>query len=206
MEQVNLEILEQQSGAPTGFIVDMLNGKNNDWEFVIKTHALLEGLVTSLISWRLDSSPGKSVAPVVERLDLGDVQRGKLAFAKHLELLTPEFVKYIQKICEVRNKLVHKIENVNFSLSKYIESLDSNQLKELKRTLGAYIDDSSKADFEKLLKSNPQMAFFHMTYLMHGPIQLERARVLYEGVEKKLHARAHSFYMQVQEMLKEKSV
>src|SRR5438034_11277208 len=52
---------------------------------------------------------------------------GKVAFASALELLTDYERRFIVKLSELRNRLVHNIANVTFNLKAYVDSLEKNQ-------------------------------------------------------------------------------
>jgi uncharacterized protein YutE (UPF0331/DUF86 family) len=104
------------------FIIELLS--QNDWSFIIKSHAYLEAVVTQLIIDHLDES---SLKGFVERLPLSDSQTGKIAILKELDILEPETRKFIRWFSELRNSIVHKVENIDFDLKSHFLKLDKNQ-------------------------------------------------------------------------------
>lgn len=86
--------------------------RGDDWTFIIKTHALLESAITHLIVSELDRAELK---PVLAKLEMSNTRVGKVAFAKALGLLDKDHRKFVKKLSELRNMLVHDIRNTAFS-------------------------------------------------------------------------------------------
>ena len=63
---------------------------------------------------------------------------GKLAFLTSLELINKDNKKFILKLSEIRNSLVHDVRNTTFSLSDMYSSLDKNQRKQLAKTFSPF--------------------------------------------------------------------
>lgn len=90
-----------------------------------------------------------------------------MGFIVSLELMTREGVDLISKLSEIRNSLVHKVSNTNFSLEKYTDSLDSKSLKEFVKIFGwgfpdKFIDAYSKSEKkilnrEDFVKAEPKI-------------------------------------------------
>ena len=110
--------------STTTFLCQLL--KEDDWSFIIKSHALIEATVTELITISLGNPSLKSI---VERLPLSEIQTGKIAFAKQMELLSSPQITFIRFFSTLRNDLVHKVENIEFSLKDHWQGLDKNQKK-----------------------------------------------------------------------------
>jgi hypothetical protein len=132
--------------------------EEDDWSFVIKSHALIEATVTRLITSTLGD---KRISPPLERLPLSDNQMGKIAIAKQLGVLDGPQRKFIKWYSELRNSLVHKVENIEFSFSEHWAGLDQNQKKAWKKT----IDWSRKTnepnkDFCKLIENQIKTALW----------------------------------------------
>ena len=114
-------------GLPGTFLVD-LHREGDDWSFVVKIHALLEGLSTNLLTTGLNE---ERLREVFSHLELSDTRSGKVAFMKALGLLEDESRAYISALSELRNLLIHRIENVSFrfgsaanhKISKAVERL-----------------------------------------------------------------------------------
>lgn len=106
------------------FLISLLG--NDDWSMVIKSHALVESIVTELIISRIEEPTMKAF---VERLPLCDEQIGKLRIAKDYDLISKPARAFLKRFSELRNNLVHKAENVNFNFRSHIAELDQNQKK-----------------------------------------------------------------------------
>jgi hypothetical protein len=115
-----IRALEAEIGLPPGFFAGI--AREDDWSFVIKLHALIEHCVTSLIVRR---TKGLGLDRVVGQLRFNDIKTGKLAVARDLQLLSPEYVDFIRAVCEIRNAFVHYVDFLAMPLSKYIEKHSS---------------------------------------------------------------------------------
>lgn len=129
-DQFLLEI-ERELGLSREFIISFLK-ESDDWAFVIKIHALMESAVSQLLS---NSIGDYRIRKVFDRLELSNIKTGKMAFVKELDLLTLEQQSFIKYISELRNQLVHNINNVKFNFGEYLNSLDDNQRKILVRNV-----------------------------------------------------------------------
>ena len=120
MELAEINILEHQLGLPVGFFEALLT--EDDWSFVIKLHALIEGAITHLLITHIDEP---NLATTIAHLELSNTRTGKMAFVKSMTLLDKDSRRFITSLSELRNQLVHNISNISFSfnclLSNYTE-------------------------------------------------------------------------------------
>lgn len=143
------------------FLFDLL--KEDDWSFIIKAHALIEAAVTEMIIQHIGQESLKST---IELLPLSDTKIGKIAIAKQLGLVTPEERKFVRWFSELRNLLVHRVENVNFSFEIYLTTLDSNQKDSWKKSIIWFNkDDPSYKQMQLLSVEKPKVAVFIALYL-----------------------------------------
>src|SRR5436190_16465076 len=117
-----LSKLEQTLGLRHDFCEDLR--MEDDWSFIIKLHALLEAALTTLIVETLGKD---SLRSIFSEIEMSRDRVGKVAFASALELLTDYERRFIVKLSELRNRLVHNIANVTFNLKAYVDSLEKNQ-------------------------------------------------------------------------------
>lgn len=89
---------------------------DSDWAFVIKIHAFLEVLLTSLIR---SHSGDFRLGDLASRLPMNSSDGiSKLELVKANHLLSPEQMRFIRRIGELRNRLAHEVGMVDaFSLS-----------------------------------------------------------------------------------------
>jgi hypothetical protein len=118
----SLSSIEQEFGLKDGFFLEL--GRGDDWSFVIKMHALIEAMVSHLLTHAIGDT---RISEFFERLELSNPRTGKIALAEMLELLESPERRFIRLISELRNRLVHNVRNVNFNLQAYYEGLDKNQ-------------------------------------------------------------------------------
>ena len=134
--------------------------KQDDWSFVIKSHALIEAAVSQAIS---DNIGDDRLKNFIERLPLSDTQIGKIIVVKELSLLNKRQRKFIRWFSELRNKLAHRIENINLDLNDYLKNLDSGQRKATVETIIWFSEgDPSHVQWEEIAVKAPKIAI-HMS-------------------------------------------
>lgn len=106
------------------FMIALAN--DDAWSLIIKSHALIESLVTELVLAKIGKD---NLRGVIERLPLSDEQIGKLRIAKDYGVLSSAERKFIKKLSSLRNNLVHKVENIDFDLDEYVSTFDKGQKK-----------------------------------------------------------------------------
>ena len=91
---------------------------DSDWAFIIKIHAFLEALLTSLIR---SHSGGFRLGDIASRLPMNSSDGiSKLELVKANKLLSAEQMRFIRRIGEIRNRLAHEVGMVDaFSLVDY---------------------------------------------------------------------------------------
>jgi DNA-binding MltR family transcriptional regulator len=135
------------------FLAGIVEG--DDWSFVIKAHALIEAAVTGLLTTVLGDD---RIRDVLERLPLSDSQAGKITIAKQLGVLTAEQIKFIRKFSELRNQLVHKVDNVGFTFDDFWSKLDGNQKSSWVETISWSLNpDGKESSFTDLIRDYPRI-------------------------------------------------
>jgi len=132
-EKINEESLEEINkdySEKLDFLKKLLT--DDDWSFIIKSHSLIESLVTELIINKIDE---KKLKRVIERIPLHGEIVSKISISKTYELIPADQIKFLKNISEIRNNIVHKFENINFTFEKYLSNLDKNQKKNWKNSL-----------------------------------------------------------------------
>ena len=115
--------VEQHYDLGSGFLSDLLS--EDDWSFVIKSHALLEAAVSQLLTHHIGD---QRLASIVERLELSNMQVGRLAFVRALDLLDKPHHRFIRSLSELRNDLVHDVHSTRFHFSDHLAAMDKNQI------------------------------------------------------------------------------
>ena len=120
----SLNALISHLGLRDDFISELI--EEDDWSFVIKLHALFEAACTHLLLYHFKEP---NLAQILNRLPLSDGQIGKIYFLNKLELIGKDTLKYIVSLSELRNKLVHDIETIQFSFNNLIKGFDKQQME-----------------------------------------------------------------------------
>jgi hypothetical protein len=123
--------IEKELGLPNNFLWNLRN--EDDWSAIIKLHALLETAVTHLLVRFFGRD---ELQDVFATMELGNARTGKLVFLGKLNCLEKNHRRFIRKLSEIRNKLVHDIRNVQFSLPEYVNELTPDQYKVFLDDLG----------------------------------------------------------------------
>lgn len=118
-------LFEKDLNLRAGLLTQLL--QEDDWSFTIKAHALVETALSTMLARVLD----ERLNDVLGRLELGDAQTGKMKFAQALELIDPDQVKFIRKLSELRNRIVHDVRGIDFTFKEYLAGLDDNQRQAL---------------------------------------------------------------------------
>lgn len=143
----------------------------DDWSMIIKTHALIETIITELI---ITCTEEDKLKPLIERLPLSDEQIGKLRILKDYNLLTVSQRLFIKRFSELRNMTVHKLENINFNLEEYINTFDKNQKKSWIKTLTWYTEEASvQEDWGIIILHQPKIGLWLSTMMLVSLVSLE---------------------------------
>lgn len=140
-----------------GFMSELL--QEDDWSFVIKTHALVE----AAISHQLASALDERLLPVFRNLELSNKKVGKIMFVEALGLLEKGSKTFVHKLSELRNILAHDIRNVDFSFANHVKSLDNNQRNSFHEAIVAFSTPESKNQWLKNARDNPKIAIWLST-------------------------------------------
>lgn len=143
--------LEEELKLPKNFFLKLLE-EDDDWSFIIKLHALIEGAVSYLLTKTIN----EKCSDIFAQLELSNNKTGKIAFAGKAGLLDDKEISYIKKLSEIRNKLIHNISDVKFDLKAYVAELDNQQIKSMSKCFAPFgpADDISLEDFENAIKES----------------------------------------------------
>lgn len=109
---------EVRLGLGSGFFNTLI--AEDDWAFLLKTHAFVDAGLTHAICAALLRPELESV---VSRLDTANTQCGKIAFAKQLGLLDKSMRRYVIALSQLRNEVAHNIRSADFRFLPYWAAL-----------------------------------------------------------------------------------
>ncbi|GAK50685.1 hypothetical protein U14_01918 [Candidatus Moduliflexus flocculans] len=118
--QTHIERLEDKLHLKRAFLSHLI--EEDDWAFIVKTHAFLEAAFTHFLAEYFQED---NLTAIFARIELGNKQTGKVAFAKAIGILTEDERHLLTQFSELRNTVVHDIANVYFSLETYAQSLQN---------------------------------------------------------------------------------
>ena len=144
------------------FMADLWD--EDDWSFVIKSHALIEASVTQMLT---EHSGDKRFKNLFERLPLSDEEIGKISVAKLLNFLGKRERRFIRLYSQLRNRLVHRVENINFSLKTHIANMDSSRRKSWQESVTWFsVDGDTKSFWENAAIQMPRVALWIAIFLL----------------------------------------
>ena len=122
--------------------------EDDDWAFIIKSHAIIEVFFTEMLVEILGK---KEIACTVEQLPLSDSRIGKLALAKSIGILSSGQRGFIRQFSELRNSLVHNTDNFDFQCSAYYAALSPGKAETWKKVFAEVIGSDLAADWEETM-------------------------------------------------------
>lgn len=160
--------LEQSFDLRSGFLADLL--RSDDWSFVIKSHALLEAVLAQLLTQHIGDA---RLHPVFEQLEVSNTKTGKIAFIRALSLLSDDEQKFVRRISELRNELVHRVSNVNLELLDYIGPFDKNQRKSWQDAIAYFVPvEPGRSQWRANALTNPKVTIWLGTVYLVARVQL----------------------------------
>ena len=119
-----LQELEDKLGVPEGFLESLRS--EDDWSFVIKSHALIEAALTTLLASHFGRP---ELREFIEYLETSNIRTGKVALLSNQKILTKNQITFIRKFSELRNDIVHDVKNVDFRFETYLRELSKQKFK-----------------------------------------------------------------------------
>lgn len=149
----NVNQLEEELGIATGFLESLF--KEDDWSFVIKTHALLEAALTHVLTVFVGEP---RLERLFARLELSGATTGKVVLARDLNLLSEaRDRRFIRSLSELRNDLVHDVRYVTFTFGSHLAQMDDAQVKLFRKNFDTW---SVSETHEIASKKIPMVQFF----------------------------------------------
>ena len=130
----SIEHLSSIIGIAPEFFPELL--EEDDWSFVIKMHALLESTISHVLTL---TAHNEVLGDIFARLELSNKSVGKLAFLKAYDMVDKHERRLMSELSELRNHLVHRIENITFTFEAYLSSSNHDKTKVLANTFAAYV-------------------------------------------------------------------
>jgi hypothetical protein len=152
--------VEDEFGLRRGFYHSLLG--EDDWTFVIKTHALIESAMTQMLT----AAVGRhELEDAFANLELSHNKRGKVRFAQNLGLIDDQEGRLIRKFSELRNQLVHNVRNVSFSFDEMLANSDNQQRAAFVDSYGYAARDiveigTSKMPGKEFVLANPKFTIW----------------------------------------------
>lgn len=170
-----VSMLEVDLGIAQGFLIGM--EKEDDWSFVIKSHAFAEAAISHLLANAFEEPELHSI---FANLDTSNNRFGKLAFLEKLNLLDKDARRFIKSFSELRNLLVHNVSQVSFNFSSYICGFDKQQKDSFCKAFSyfalgeSFENEDGKHKTEKFVINHPRKAVWYCVMVLCGVIYVSK--------------------------------
>ncbi|WCL53720.1 hypothetical protein [Gimibacter soli] len=152
-------------------VIDLLD--TDDWSLTIKTHAIIESIITLAI---LSKEKNQHIKETIKLLPLHGGTSSKSDLAVKLGLLTKEQKKFLVNLSEIRNKMSHDREHINSDLKPYFDKMDTNKLKQWKGNALWFCSKNERASqkFSVIFDEIPTIAIAISAAILVAHIELRR--------------------------------
>ena len=203
-EQTDAEIVRLAQDLIDKLLSILNLSKEDDWSFVIKSHACLETFVTEMLVAVLKED---RLDRFVHRIPLSDSTVGKLALIKDLGLLDKNCRQFTRLFSELRNSLVHRIDNFGFTFAPHFAGLNQDQVQNWKDAVGGTLREGSRKEWQERLLSEPRRTISTALYCLintcafitfkakmkdHGNLTLHRILTMFAQVRERLPSRVEA--------------
>ncbi len=153
--------LEKEIGLSKDFLICLVN--EDDWSFVIKLHALFEAVIGHALVEELGRA---ELRTIFANTELSGARAGKVEFAKALSILDKESRRYIRKLSELRNELVHDVTNTSFTFQQHLDGMNAKerhqfyQSFELQPAAGPMMLQGKSYPREEFFLQNPKVSLW----------------------------------------------
>jgi len=151
-----LRALEEDLQLTQGFFRSLAS--ENDWSFVIKSHALVETALSHLLAVAVRDP---RTVEIFARMETSNGRTGKLAFLKTMQLLDDHSVRFIRSLSELRNDLVHDVKQTSFSFDAHLAGLTKQRRQAFRQAFGWAIKphpDAPRDDWKEQVFDRPKPA------------------------------------------------
>lgn len=88
-----------------------------------------------------------------------------------MTLLDDKQRRFIRYFSELRNSLVHRLDNLGFTFENYVSTLDTNRRRNLKESVAWFADDElMRKEWETIAEGQPESRDLHGRSLSCGPL------------------------------------
>jgi hypothetical protein len=191
--------MEKATGVRPGFFPSLITDKTDDWSYVIKLHALIEAALTHLLTTAANKP---EMAQVYALLDTSDLRKGKAAFARGLDLLSMDEIKFVRALSEMRNKFVHDVKNAGMTIEQWYAAMDDNQKKNFVEAVavGRPRDwtisvAGAEVPLRKFIQENLRLGLWFGALDLLSAIYLQRERLLLKNDYANFHVELLKAYL-----------
>ena len=174
------DLVTKRLGLPSNFVFDLLD--DDDWSFIIKSHALMEAAAVEAIKHRLSDH---TIDKFLKRLQMGKC----LDFAQELQAIDDQLLKKIRLISKIRNDIIHDVTKYAFSLTEYLSNTDKRNEYQgvfLREISGSVKIDGHNIECKQLLIENPKLPVIFFLIELLVEVYLQEPKAMLKSVQQRL--------------------
>jgi len=165
------QLISKELSLPNDFAVCLL--REDDWSFVLKSHALVEACVMCAFDARF---PDRSIREFLKDLSMAK----RVDLAKQLGVLSEDMFGPIRTLSRIRNDLAHDVEQVKFTFDTYLADAEKRNAFHgnfLRNASGTFEIGGKKVQRRIFLKENPKWSImeFLIELLVEVYLQQQKA-------------------------------
>ena len=190
---IQIDVIENSMSLPPGFFCSLC--KEDDWSFIIKMHAFLEAQLSTVIADHLNK---EELSSIITQIPMSDTKYGKVKIAYSLNIISKEMLTYIKSLSEMRNKLVHNIENVNFDINDDFKSKDKQAQQSQYNNFGFALKDPEyeETNNRKIFNNSPKKAIHLSGLAIVQELYLKKIEAKSSNLERKSGSLALQIFQQ----------
>jgi hypothetical protein len=183
-----LDVVEESEpllGLEKGFFRRLLT--EDDWSFVIKTHALIESALTRLIETAVRPKP---LGEFVTTFALSGGRHSKVELLRRCDLIDDPEAKFVRGLSKIRNQLVHNVRYTSCDLSKFVSDHFSENDRDdfVKNTCCIFSggkDSEIRANVLKTPKRYIWLCALHVTAMATSRTEVAESQAKVDALERK---------------------
>ena len=165
------QLISKELSLPNDFAVCLL--RDDDWSFVLKSHALIEACVMHAFDARFQE---RSIRKFLKDLSMAK----RVDLAQQLGVLSEDMLGPIRTLSRIRNDLAHDVEQVKFTFDTYLANSDKRNAFHgnfLRNPSGTFEIGGKKVQRRTFLRENPKWSIieFLIELLVEVYLQQQKA-------------------------------
>lgn len=171
------QLISKELSLPEDFAISLL--REDDWSFVLKSHALIEACVIHALDARFQE---QSIREFLKDLSMAK----RVDLARQLGVISEDMLGPIRLLSRIRNDLAHDVEQVKFTFDAYLANVDNKNAFHgnfLRNTSGTFEIRGKKVQRKIFLKENPKWSIIEFLIELLIEVYFQQKKALLNRTE-----------------------